>query len=118
MRNVLLLVVFMGAILPAPRSFASTNIFTDADADALLKLENAGMALLGDITDSARTVYQPNDFAEKQVNCLLELERSVEDIMRELDDARDGAVRLCVGIDFRAISGVTKLPDHATRSIT
>ena len=89
MRNVLLLVVFMGAILPAPRSFASTNIFTDADADALLKLENAGMALLGDITDSARTVYQPNDFAEKQVNCLLELERSVEDIMRELDDARD-----------------------------
>ncbi len=28
-----------------------------------------------------------------------------------------GAVRLCVGIDFRAISRVTKLPDHAARSI-
>jgi len=27
-------------------------------------------------------------------------------------------VRLCVGIDFRAISRGTKLPDHAARSIT
>lgn len=89
MRNVLLFAVFLAAILPVSRSLASTNIFIDADADALLKLENAGMALLGDINDSARTVYQPNDFAEKQVNCLLELERSVEDTMRELDHARD-----------------------------
>jgi hypothetical protein len=83
-RNVLLLVVFMAAILPAPRSFASTNIFTDADADALLKRENTAMALLRDIHDSALAVYQSNDFA-----CLMDLERRVEDIMRELDDARD-----------------------------
>jgi hypothetical protein len=88
-RNVLLLVVFMVAILPAPRSFASTNIFTEADANALLKLQNAGMALLDDINDSASTVCRPSDCAEEEVDCLLELEHSVQDIMRELDDARD-----------------------------
>ncbi len=36
---------------------------------------------------------------------------------RVVDDPVIGAVRLCVGIDFRAISRVTKLPDHAARSI-
>jgi hypothetical protein len=30
---------------------------------------------------------------------------------------RQGAVAVCVGIDFGAISGITKLPDHAARSI-
>ena len=88
MRNIVLLVVFMAAILPAPCSLASTNIFTEADADALLKLETAAMALLHDINDSASTVYRPNDFSE-QVDCLLELDTSVQDIIRELDDARD-----------------------------
>jgi hypothetical protein len=87
-RNIVLLVVFMAAILPAPCSLASTNIFTEADADALLKLETAAMALLHDINDSASTVYRPNDFSE-QVDCLLELDTSVQDIIRELDDARD-----------------------------
>jgi hypothetical protein len=28
-----------------------------------------------------------------------------------------GAVAICVGIDFGAISSVTRLPDHAARSI-
>jgi hypothetical protein len=28
-----------------------------------------------------------------------------------------GAVAICVGIDFGAVSSVTKLPDHAARSI-
>jgi hypothetical protein len=89
-RNVVLLVVFMAAILPAPRSFASTNSFTDADADALLKLENAALTLDGDINQSASTLnHQFNDFAQEQIACLLELEQSVQDIMRELDVARD-----------------------------
>jgi hypothetical protein len=30
-----LLVVFLAAILPAPRSIASTNLFAEIDADAL-----------------------------------------------------------------------------------
>jgi hypothetical protein len=29
----------------------------------------------------------------------------------------DGAVAICVGIDFGAISSMTRLPDHAARSI-
>jgi hypothetical protein len=28
-----------------------------------------------------------------------------------------GAVAICVGIDFGAVSSVTRLPDHAARSI-
>ena len=51
-RNVLL-VVFMAAILPAPRSIASTNLFAEIDADALNKLETAAIALDGDINESA-----------------------------------------------------------------
>jgi hypothetical protein len=37
-RNVLL-VVFMTAILPAPRSIASTNLFAEIDADAAIALD-------------------------------------------------------------------------------
>jgi hypothetical protein len=51
-RNVLL-VVFMAAILPAPRSIASTNLSAGIDADVLNKLETAGIALDGDINESA-----------------------------------------------------------------
>ena len=36
-RNVLL--VFMAAILPAPRSIASTNLFAEIDADAAIALD-------------------------------------------------------------------------------
>jgi hypothetical protein len=43
-RNVLL-VVFMAAILPAPRSIASTNLFAEIDADALNKLIGRGFAV-------------------------------------------------------------------------
>jgi hypothetical protein len=51
-RNVLL-VVFMAAILPAPRSIASMNLFAEIDADALNKLETAAIALNGYINESA-----------------------------------------------------------------
>ena len=54
-RNVLV-VVFMAAILPAPRSIASTNLFADIDADALNKLETAAIALDGDINEGKRPV--------------------------------------------------------------
>jgi hypothetical protein len=40
-RNVLL-VVFMAAILPAPRSIASTNLFAEIDADALRNRRDCG----------------------------------------------------------------------------
>ena len=30
---------------------------------------------------------------------------------------RCGAVAICVGIDFSALSSMTRLPDHAARSI-
>jgi hypothetical protein len=49
-RNVLL-VVFMAAILPVPRSIESTNVFAEIDADALNKLD--AIALDGDINESA-----------------------------------------------------------------
>jgi hypothetical protein len=48
-----LLVVFMAAILPAPRSIASTNHFAEIDADASNKLEPAAIALDDDINESA-----------------------------------------------------------------
>ena len=34
-----------------------------------------------------------------------------------MDKQKNGAVAICVGIDFGAISSVTRLPDHAARSI-
>ena len=90
MRNVLLLVVFIAAILPAPCSLASTNSFIDADADALLKLENAVLTLEGDINQSASTLNnQFNDFAQEQTACLLELEQSVANISTELNIVRE-----------------------------
>jgi hypothetical protein len=49
-----LLVVFMAAILPAPRSIASTNHFAEIDADASNKLEPAAIALDDDINESGK----------------------------------------------------------------
>jgi hypothetical protein len=37
--------------------------------------------------------------------------RNVADVLDQ------GAVAICVGIDFGAISSMTRLPDHAARSI-
>jgi hypothetical protein len=47
--RLILLVVFMAAILPAPRSprsIASTNLFAEIDADALNRLETAAIVLV------------------------------------------------------------------------
>jgi hypothetical protein len=41
----------------------------------------------------------------------------VSSLVHKLPNARVGAVAICVGIDFGAVSSVTKLPDHAARSI-
>jgi hypothetical protein len=69
LRNVLLLVVFIAAILPAPCSLASTNIFTEADINALKKVEADVLALTGDIENSTDIINR-TDGDSSQVDCL------------------------------------------------
>jgi hypothetical protein len=45
------------------------------------------------------------------------LQRDMELLGQKHSLADRGAVAICVGIDFGAISSMTRLPDHAARSI-
>lgn len=68
------------------RASASTNVFTESDADFFLQLNKSALALHRDINESTH-VLRSHDF--EQASCLFELENSLETMMHELNSAFD-----------------------------
>lgn len=78
------MMLVVATLLPASRSLAENNVFTESDDEGLNRLYKSALALEGDINQSASTVY-----SQQQVQCLLDLGNALDDIMAKLDAASD-----------------------------
>jgi len=63
-------------------------------------VDDCAIILHGNLKEEKAADQKLTDIAESQVNV----------------EASMGTVAICVGIEFGAISSMTKLPDHAARS--